>query len=61
METVFKSPAQMYINGAWVPALNGKTFQVQNPATLETIAEVADGGKEEVSMAIEAADAAFPG
>ena len=51
----------MYINGAWVPALNGKTFQVQNPATLETIAEVADGGKEEVRMAIEAADAAFPG
>jgi succinate-semialdehyde dehydrogenase/glutarate-semialdehyde dehydrogenase len=52
--------AQLYINGEWVAAPGGKTFDVINPASGETIGQVADGGREEARRAIEAAHAALP-
>ena len=49
-----------YIDGVWTPAGAGKTFAVLNPATGETLAEVADLEPADVRAAIEAAAAAFP-
>ncbi|MEX1035374.1 MAG: NAD-dependent succinate-semialdehyde dehydrogenase [Sneathiella sp.] len=49
----------MYIDGKWLPAKSGKQFDVTNPATGDVIRQVADGGAEEATHAIEAADAAF--
>jgi succinate-semialdehyde dehydrogenase/glutarate-semialdehyde dehydrogenase len=50
---------QCYINGQWVAGTDGKTFSVLNPATGESIAEIADVGGEETRQAIEAADRAM--
>lgn len=49
-----------YINGNWINADSGETVAVGNPATGETIAEVARCGTLETRRAIEAADAALP-
>lgn len=51
---------QAYVNGRWVSAANGATFLVNNPATGEELASVADLGREDVRVAIEAAHAAWP-
>ena len=51
---------QDYVNGQWVNAASGKTFEVINPATGELIATVPDMSREDVRQAIEAADAAWP-
>ena len=48
-----------FINGRWVPAASGKTFETVNPATEEVIAEVAEGDKEDIDRAVKAARAAF--
>ena len=50
-----------YINGAWVPALSGKTRKVINPANGEVIAETAEGNAEDAKLAIAAAKEAFYG
>ncbi|MDH3431607.1 MAG: NAD-dependent succinate-semialdehyde dehydrogenase [Gammaproteobacteria bacterium] len=49
---------QAYINGQWIDADNGETHPVLNPATGETIAEVAKCGTAETRRAIEAAERA---
>jgi succinate-semialdehyde dehydrogenase/glutarate-semialdehyde dehydrogenase len=49
-----------YINGKWVKAASGKTFDVTNPATGELVAAVTDMNREDVRQAIDAADAAWP-
>lgn len=51
---------QMYIDGKWVSATQGKTYDLINPATEEVIAKIADGGAEEAKRAIRAANDAFP-
>ena len=48
------------INGHWVAASSGQTFAVMNPATGESIAEVADLSAADCAAAIDAAAAAFP-
>jgi succinate-semialdehyde dehydrogenase/glutarate-semialdehyde dehydrogenase len=50
----------MFINGAWVDAIGGETFEVTNPATGEIIGQVPDGGAADATAAIDAAHAAFP-
>jgi succinate-semialdehyde dehydrogenase/glutarate-semialdehyde dehydrogenase len=45
----------LFIDGAWRQAASGATFAVENPATNEVIAQVADGGPEDAQAAIEAA------
>lgn len=50
----------LYINGQWVPASDGKVFTVYNPATGEKLAECAEATKEDVDSAVKAAWAAFP-
>ena len=49
-----------YLDGAWVEADSGTTFIVNNPATDETIARVANCGAAETIRAIAAADQALP-
>ncbi|MDD9899598.1 MAG: NAD-dependent succinate-semialdehyde dehydrogenase [Alphaproteobacteria bacterium] len=51
---------QAYINGAWVDATGGKTFDVSNPATGDVLGTVPDMGAKETEDAVRAAAAAFP-
>jgi len=46
---------ELFVDGAWRQAASGATFPVENPATHEIIAHVADGGPEDAAAAIEAA------
>lgn len=50
---------QLFINGEFVDALSGKTFETRNPATGEVIARIAEAGKEDIDLAVKAARAAF--
>ena len=45
----------LFIDGEWRKATGEATFAVENPATNEVIAHVADGGPEDAALAIEAA------
>ncbi|MFF2032409.1 NAD-dependent succinate-semialdehyde dehydrogenase [Arthrobacter sp. NPDC058192] len=51
----------LFIDGAWRPAASSQTFEVENPATGEVIARVADGGPDDARLAIEAAGRAQAG
>ncbi|MGB7923173.1 MAG: betaine-aldehyde dehydrogenase [Pyrinomonadaceae bacterium] len=52
---------QLFIDGKWVDAESGKTFETPNPATGETLAEVAEADKADVDKAVAAARRAFEG
>ena len=52
-------PVQAFINGAFVPAVSGKTFSTVNPATGRELAQVASCGTEDVDLAVKAARKAF--
>ena len=52
---------QLFINGEFVDAESGKTFNSPNPATGETFAEVAEADKADVDRAVAAARKAFEG
>jgi phenylacetaldehyde dehydrogenase len=50
---------QLFIDGRWVDAASGKTFETPNPATGETLATVAEGDAEDIDRAVRAARRAF--
>ena len=50
---------QCLIDGQWVPAASGKTFETINPATGDVIAQVAEGDAADVDKAVKAARKAF--
>ncbi|MGH8951751.1 MAG: aldehyde dehydrogenase family protein, partial [Acidimicrobiia bacterium] len=52
---------QMFIDGKWVDAIGGGTFEDLNPFTGEVYANVAAGSGKDALRAVEAAQAAFPG
>ena len=52
---------QLFIDGQFVDAESGKTFNSPNPATGETFAEVAEADKADVDKAVAAARKAFEG
>jgi gamma-glutamyl-gamma-aminobutyraldehyde dehydrogenase len=52
---------QAFIGGDFVDALSGRTYDVENPATGQTIAQVAEGGLDDVDRAVAAARRAAPG
>jgi phenylacetaldehyde dehydrogenase len=54
-----KSPRKLLINGQWVDAASGKTFTVENPATGEVLAHVAEGDATDIERAVKAAREAF--
>jgi succinate-semialdehyde dehydrogenase / glutarate-semialdehyde dehydrogenase len=51
-------PQQLFIGGEWRDAAGGATFAVKDPATEETLAEVADGTPDDAKAALDAACAA---
>ena len=55
MEYIYKQ----YINGEWVEAGNGGTWDVVNPATEDVIMTVPYGNADDCKVAIEAAEKAF--
>jgi aldehyde dehydrogenase (NAD+) len=72
MTVMEKGPAQrpayidgktklLLIDGRWVPAASGKTFETHNPATGELLARVAEGDAEDIDRAVAAARKAFTG
>ncbi|OVA03179.1 Aldehyde dehydrogenase domain [Macleaya cordata] len=50
---------KLFINGEFVDALAGKTFETIDPRTGEVITRVAEGDKEDVDLAVKAAREAF--
>jgi phenylacetaldehyde dehydrogenase len=52
-------PKQLLIDGQFVDATSGKTFDVYDPATGRVIARAAEGDKQDVDRAVLAADRAF--
>jgi aldehyde dehydrogenase (NAD+) len=58
-EEALSMKTDCFINNEWVPARSGKTFPVENPATEETIAQVAQADASEVDAAVAAARACF--
>ncbi|MGZ8217702.1 aldehyde dehydrogenase family protein [Methylomagnum sp.] len=50
---------KLLIDGQWVDAASGKTFETLNPATGDVIAQVAEADKEDVDRAVKAARRAF--
>jgi phenylacetaldehyde dehydrogenase len=53
------TPRQLVIDGHWVDAASGATFETPNPATGETLATVAAGDAEDIDRAVRAARRAF--
>jgi phenylacetaldehyde dehydrogenase len=49
----------MLIDGKWVNAVSGKTFPTYNPATGEVLAQIAEGDREDIDLAVKAARKAF--
>jgi aldehyde dehydrogenase (NAD+) len=54
-------PRQLLIDGAWTDARSGRHFDTVNPATGRVLASVADGGAEDVDLAVAAARRALSG
>lgn len=52
-------PKRMLINGQWVESTSGKQFETLNPATREVLTKVAEGDKEDINCAVQAARKAF--
>jgi len=52
---------QLFIDGQWVDAESGKTFTTPNPATGETLAEVAEADTADIEKAVAAARRAYEG
>ncbi|KMO42777.1 betaine-aldehyde dehydrogenase [Methylobacterium variabile] len=50
---------RLLIDGQWVPAQSGKTFEVTDPATGEVVARVAEGDAADIDRAVKAARRAF--
>ncbi|EXB37034.1 Aldehyde dehydrogenase family 2 member C4 [Morus notabilis] len=50
---------KLFINGEFVDSVSGKTIETTDPRNGEVIAKVAEGGKEDVDLAVKAARAAF--
>jgi phenylacetaldehyde dehydrogenase len=48
-------PKKLFIGGRWVEAASGKTFATLDPSTGEVLAQVAEGGAEDIDRAVAAA------
>src|SRR5271165_5870814 len=61
VQTFIATARKMFIDGKWVNPVSGKTFPVYNPATGEVMAQVAEGDREDINLAVKAARKAFEG
>ena len=60
MNVNLKEQYGLYINGQWVTASDGGTFETHNPANGEHLAYCAEATREDVDAAVKAAWGAFP-
>jgi phenylacetaldehyde dehydrogenase len=58
-ESFVRSSHKLLIDGDWVEALSGQTFETFNPATEEVLTEVAHGQAADIERAVKAARRAF--
>jgi phenylacetaldehyde dehydrogenase len=58
---LLSKPRQLFIDGEFVPAASGATFDVIDPATGRVFASAAEGGRIDVDRAVRAARRAFDG
>src|SRR6202795_5005223 len=54
-----EKPRKMLINGKWVDAVSGKTFPTYDPSTGEVLAQVAEGDRADIDLAVKSARKAF--
>jgi len=59
VEEFTTAPRKLFIGGQWAEAASGETFETPNPATGETLANVAGGDAEDINRAVRAARDAF--
>ncbi|MGZ4188045.1 MAG: aldehyde dehydrogenase family protein, partial [Solirubrobacteraceae bacterium] len=52
-------PSRLLIDGQWVEATSGKTFETFNPATEESLGRVAHGAARDIDLAVGAARRCF--
>ena len=57
---VEQTTGRMLIGGEWADGADGRTIEVESPATHKVIGIVPRGGAEDVDRAVKAAEAAFP-
>ncbi|HKU29976.1 MAG TPA: NAD-dependent succinate-semialdehyde dehydrogenase [Arthrobacter sp.] len=57
-ELLASVPTGLLINGQWLPAASGKTFDVEDPATGKVLVSISDAGTEDGAAALDAAAAA---
>ncbi|KAJ9538652.1 hypothetical protein OSB04_031385 [Centaurea solstitialis] len=50
---------KLFINGEFVDSISGRTFETIDPRTEEVIANIAEGDKEDVDLAVKSARFAF--
>lgn len=55
LEWLRGSPKKLLIGGAWVNAVSGKTFKTIDPATEQTLTEVAEADSADIDAAVKAA------
>ena len=59
IDTTLNLQTNLFIDGEFLPSVSGKRFATSNPATGETLAEVAEAGREDLDRAVAAARKAF--
>jgi phenylacetaldehyde dehydrogenase len=59
VEEFTATPRQLFIDGKWVDAASGKTFETPDPSTGDALARVAEGDAEDIERAVKAARRAF--
>ena len=60
-KTLAAAPTELFIDGTFVPASSGETFEVIDPATGQVFAHSASGGAEDIDRAVKAARKALDG
>lgn len=59
VQSFIRTPRKMLIGGQWRDAASGKTFATYNPATGDTLVQVAEGDHVDVNHAVKAARTTF--
>jgi phenylacetaldehyde dehydrogenase len=54
-----EKPRKMLINNSWVDAVSGKTFPTYDPSTGEVLAQIAEGDRADIDLAVKSARKAF--
>src|SRR5947209_19432407 len=54
-----EKPRKMLIDGKWVDAVSGKTFPTYDPSTGKVMAQIAEGDKADIDLAVRSSRKAF--